>query len=87
MAYPVARDSALFSTAAALFVRHRTEEDGRCARCGTPSCHVRHRTAGVIRAAGVDPVVLVPAPRRPEAAYWRREPTAVLPVYRSDWFE
>jgi hypothetical protein len=84
----VRSDSALLALAVELFVRHRLDNVGRCPRCGPWAvCRVQERTAHVIRAADVDPVLLVSPKRRPDATHWRDQPTSSLPVYRrSIWF-
>ena len=79
---PVRRDSLLFALAVELYLRHHPAADERCIRCLVPGCAVRQRAAFVIAAAGVDPALYAVPPRRPEAAYWREQPTAALPIYQ-----
>jgi hypothetical protein len=78
----VSRESQLFALAVELYLRHQPGADGLRIRCDVPGCIVRQRAAYVMAAAGVDPALYDPAPRRPEAAPWAAEPTATLPAYR-----
>lgn len=79
----VRRDSALFTLAVELFVRHRSA-NGYCPRCGpVAACLVQRRTAEVILAANVDVALLESPKRRPESTFWQAEPTTSLPVHRS----
>lgn len=83
----IRRDSALFSLAVELFVRHHPDDAGRCVRCGAHGpCQTRQCMATVMRAAGADPALFGAPPRRPASTHWRRESTRSLPVYeRNRW--
>lgn len=78
----VSRDSQLFALAVELYLRHQPAANSLCVRCGVPGCIVRERAARVMAAGGVHPALYDPPPRRPEAAPWANEDTAVLPVYQ-----
>jgi hypothetical protein len=77
----VDRRSALYETAVGLYVRHQLGEGGWCLRCRRFDCPVRGNAAAVIRAAGGDPGLYEPPPRRPEATFWADQQTMSLPVY------
>jgi hypothetical protein len=77
----VHRRSELYEMAVTLYVRHRPAGDNWCPRCRVRLCAPRAGAAQVILAAGVDPALYDPAPRRPQAEYWSTQPTTSLPVY------
>lgn len=80
----IQRDSLLFALAVELYLRHHPAADEQCVRCGAAGCPVRQRAALVIAAAGVEPALYAPPPRRPEASFWADEPTRALPLYQGD---
>jgi hypothetical protein len=85
MTTPIVRqDSALFALTVELFLRHQRSSTGDCRCCHRPACFAGPHATTVIWAAGVDPALLRPPPRRPEAVPWADQPTVPLPVYRKE---
>jgi hypothetical protein len=84
----IRQDSALFSLALELFLRHRPNRAGGCPRCATAEpCHVERDMDLVLRSADADPYLLTAPKRRPEATHWYEAPTSTLPVFQSSgWF-